>query len=280
MNVNNNLKQLLIKTKKAVFSQQLGNNTSKIKGEGYDFTELREYEDGEDIRKIDWVISAKMHKPYVKVFHTQRELDITIIPILTGSTYFGTHILKKDSITEICSILGYVATAQGDSYSSFIANETSFLNTKKTKKLIGVEEMIHKIDKYDSLGKEVNYSNIVHTLHHQIAKKSLLFLIGDFFDTENLNLKLLSKKHEVIVIIVRDRFEESPIALGNINLQDPSTSQRFEGNLNTSLIKKYIHKVKLNDHQLHEHLKKSSIEFIKIYTDDNIVKKLAQLFKN
>jgi len=60
--VNNNIKQLLIKTKKAVFSQQIGNNTSKIKGEGYDFVELREYEDGEDIRKIDWTISAKMQK--------------------------------------------------------------------------------------------------------------------------------------------------------------------------------------------------------------------------
>ena len=71
--------------------------------------------------------------PYVKVFNTQRELDINIIPILSGSTYFGTSILKKDIITEICSMLGYIATAQGDSYSSFIANETSILNTKKQK---------------------------------------------------------------------------------------------------------------------------------------------------
>jgi len=278
--VNNNLKKLLIKTKKAVFSQQIGNNTSKIKGEGYDFVELREYEDGEDIRKIDWVISAKMQKPYVKVFNTQRELDINIIPILTGSTYFGTQILKKDIITEICSILGYVATAQGDSYSSFIANESSYINTLKTKKVMGVEEMIRKIDHYDALGKTVNYENIIYNLHKQIQKKSLIFLIGDFFNTENINLKLLSKKHEVVVIIVRDKFEESPVALGNINLIDPSTSQRFNGNLNSSLIKKYTQKVKIHDHLLFEQLKKSGIEFIKIYTEDNVTKKLAQLFKS
>jgi len=278
--VNNNLKKLLIKTKKAVFSQQIGNNTSKIKGEGYDFVELREYEDGEDIRKIDWVISAKMQKPYVKVFNTQRELDINIIPILTGSTYFGTQILKKDIITEICSILGYVATAQGDSYSSFIANESSYINTLKTKKVMGVEEMIRKIDHYDALGKTVNYENIIYNLHKQIQKKSLIFLIGDFFNTENINLKLLSKKHEVVVIIVRDKFEESPVPLGNINLIDPSTSQRFNGNLNSSLIKKYTQKVKIHDHLLFEQLKKSGIEFIKIYTEDNVTKKLAQLFKS
>jgi len=275
-----NLKKLLIRTKKAVFSQQLGNNTSKIKGEGYDFIELREYEDGEDIRKIDWVISAKMQKPYVKVFNTQRELDINIIPILTGSTFFGTHILKKDVITEICATLGYIASAQGDSYTSFIANETATLNTQKTKKLIAVQKMIEKIDNYDPLYKKANYVNIVKNLHQQIPKKSLLFLIGDFFNCRDLNFKLLSKKHELIVIIVRDKFEESPEALGNINLTDPSTSQYFEGNVNKSLIKNYTKKIKENDHQLYEQLKQSGVEFIKIYTDDNLTKKLAKLFNS
>lgn len=278
--MNPNLKNLLIRTKKSVFSQQIGNNTSKIKGEGYDFVELREYEDGEDIRKIDWVISAKMQKPYVKVFNTQRELNINIIPILTGSTYFGTKILKKDIITEICSTLGYVATAQGDSYSSYIANETATLNTKRTKKLIGVQKMVEKIDQYDTLYKNVNYQNITLSLNKYLVKKSLLFLIGDFFDTENLNLKLLSKKHEVVVIIVRDRFEESPHELGNINLIDPSTSMRFEGDLNKSLIKKYTKQIQKNDLLLYEHLKQSGVQFTKIYTDDNINKQLIKLFKN
>jgi len=278
--VNKNLNKLLIKTKKAVFSQQLGNNTSKIKGEGYDFVELREYEDGEDIRKIDWVISAKMQKPYVKVFHTQRELNINIIPILTGSTYFGTHKLKKDLITEICAILGYVATAQGDSYSSYIANETSVLNTKKTKKILGVQQMVEKIDNYNPLSKIANYQNITQTLNKQISKKSLLFLIGDFFNCDDLNLKLLSKKHEVVVIIIRDKFEESPEALGNINLIDPSSNQIFEGDLNNSLISQYTKKIKINESLLYEKLKQSGIEFTKIYTHDDPIKELAKFFKS
>jgi len=277
--MSNQLKRLLIKTKKSVFSQQIGNNTSKTKGEGYDFVELREYEEGEDSHKIDWVISAKMQKPYVKVFHTQRELDINIVPILTGSTYFGTSILKKDIITEICSTLGYVATAQGDSYTSFIANETVEINTTKTKKMLGVQRMIEKIDSYNPIGKNINYQNITNQLHKLIVKKSLLFLIGDFFNCEDLNLKLLSKKHEVVCIIVRDKFEESPSNLGNINLVDPGTSQVFEGDLNNSLIKKYTQKIKLNDHLLFENLKKTGIQFTKIYTDDNLVPKLAKLFQ-
>jgi len=273
-----NLKKLLIRTKKAVFSQQLGNNTSKIKGEGYDFVELREYEDGEDIRKIDWVISAKMQKPYVKVFHTQRELNINIVPILTGATYFGTNKLKKDVITEICSTLAYIAAAQGDSYASYIANETSILNTKKTKKLLGVDAMVEKIHNYNPLSKKADYQNIFQTLYKQIQKKSILFLIGDFFNCPHLNLKSLSKKHEVIAIIVRDKFEEEPSVLGNVNLIDPSTSAIFEGDLDKSLVRNYIKKVQEDDHHLFENLKKSSIEFTKIYTDDTITKKLAKLF--
>ena len=275
----NHLKKLLIKTKKSVFSQHIGNNTSKIKGEGYDFVELREYQDGEDSHKIDWVISAKMQKPYVKVFHTQRELDINIIPILSGSTYFGTSILKKDTITEICSTLGYIATAQGDSYTSFIANETVEINTAKTKKILGVQRMVEKIDAYNPIGKHNNYSNIVDKLHKLVRKKSLLFFIGDFFNCDDLNLKLLSKKHEVICIIVRDKFEESPQNLGNINLIDPGSSQVFEGDLNNSLINKYTKKIKAHDHLLYEGFKKSGVEFIKIYTDENIIPKLAKLFR-
>lgn len=276
--MNANLKKLLIKTKKAVFSQQIGNNTSNIKGEGYDFVELREYEDGEDIRKIDWVISAKMQKPFVKVFHTQRELDINIVPILSGSTHFGTKRFKKDVITETCSILGYICAAQGDNFTSFIANENAQLNTKKTKKIFGVDKMIETIYNYNPLDKNIDYKVIINDLYKKIQKKSLIFLIGDFFDTENLNLNLLAKKHEVIVIIVRDRFEENPIALGNVNFTDPNTTKVFEGDLNSSLAKNYIQKVKTHDHELYTNLKKTGIEFIKIYTDDNVTQKLAKLF--
>lgn len=88
--MNQTLKKILIKTKKQTFSEIIGNNTSKQKGEGYDFCELKEYEYGEDVKNIDWVISAKMQKPYVKVYHAQKQLNIKIVNFLNGSTYFGT----------------------------------------------------------------------------------------------------------------------------------------------------------------------------------------------
>ncbi len=277
--MNKHIKNLLIKTRKSVFSQHIGNNTSNLKGEGYDFVELREYVDGEDIRKIDWVITAKMQKPYVKVFRAQRELEVNIVPILSGSTHFGTQRLKKDVITEICSILGYISSAQGDSFSSYIANESAFLSTKKTKKLFGVDKMIEYIYQYNPIGKNIDYRRITNDLFTKIQKKSLIFLIGDFFNCKDLHLNLLSKKHEVIVIIVRDEFEESPTSLGNVNLTDPGNNSIFEGDLNSSLINKYIKEVRENDRLMYVNLQKAGIEFTKIYTHDNITKELTKLFK-
>ena len=257
------IKHLLIKTKKQVYSSLIGNNTSKFKGDGYDFVELREYENGEDTKKIDWIISAKMQKPFVKIFYTQRELDINIIPILSGSLHFGTSKFKSDIVLEVSALLGYIATANLDSYSSFIANQTLIQNTKKTKKLLGVEAMIQKFANYNLLGKRVDCKQILYGINKFIRRKSLIFLIGDFFDFDVKILDILSKKHEIVAIIVRDKIEENPIALGNINLIDPQTNSLFEGELDKTIIQSYKQKVIKQDAVLIKNFKKNNISYIK-----------------
>ena len=271
------LKKILIKTKRAVFSEIVGNNTSRLRGEGYDFSELKEYEYGEDVKSIDWIISAKMQKPYSKVFHAQKELNISIVPILNGSVYFGTVKLKQELITEICALLAYSSVKQGDPFESYIANEHVHLQNKRSKTIFGVYTMAKRLFEYESLNKKLSYSNITNELYKKINKRSLVFLIGDFFDTETLDLKLLNKKHEVIVIIVRDYFEENPKKLGNVNLVDPSNKITFEGNINNSLIQNYRNKVKKNDHQFYENLQQNGIKFIKIYTNEDPIGKIAGL---
>jgi len=271
------LKKILIKARRAVFSGVIGDNTTLLKGEGYDFVELREYEAGEDIKNIDWTISAKMQKPYVKVFHAQRELNISIVPILTGSVYFGTSRLKQDVISEVCAILGYSCIKQGDSFDSFIANEQVILNTRKTKKIFGVSSMVEKISTYQTLGKKISYNNLANTLFKSIRKKSLIFLIGDFFNISSLDLRILAKKHEVVAIVVRDKFEEHPEALGSVNLVDPQNNKLFNGDINNSLVKDYELKIRQNDHVLYEHFQKCNIKFTKLYTHEEPLSKLIPL---
>lgn len=277
--MNQALKKILIKTKKQVFSGIIGNNSTKHKGEAYDFCELKEYEYGQDIKNIDWTISAKMQKPYVKVYHEQKELNINIVSFLTGSTYFGTDVFKQDQIVHIASALAFICVKQGDPFSTFIANNDLIVCTKKSKQIFNVNSMAEQLYNYDVIGKRVVYEKISKKLFKSITHKSMIFLIGDFFEISNLDLKLLSQKHEIVAIIVRDRFEENPIALGSVNLIDPSSNKTFEGVLNKKTIDSYIRNVKENDHKLYTHFQNCAIRFCKIYTDENPIKKLIGVLK-
>ena len=277
--MNKTLKKILIKTKRNIFSDVIGNNSSLLKGEGYDFLELKEYEYGEDVKNIDWLISAKFNKPYVKVFHAQKELNINIVPILSGSMYFGTQKFKQDLLTEVCSILGYSCVKQGDPFSSFIANSSVELCTKKSKRTFAVTKMSQELYNYDCIGKNVDFKTLCNELFKKIKRRSIIFLVGDFFDIENLDFRLLNKKHEVVAIILRDRFEEQPIELGNVNLIDPSSNQVFDGNINSSVIKEYKKRVKQSDHKLYSHFQKCGVKFCKIYTDEEPLPKLLRLMR-
>jgi uncharacterized protein (DUF58 family) len=277
--MNQALKKILIKTKKQVFSEIIGNNSTKLKGEGYDFCELKEYEYGEDVKNIDWVISAKMQKPYVKVFYAQKELNVSIVSFLNGSTYFGTDIFKQEIIVQVASALGFICVKQGNPFSSFIANENLEVCTKKSKQIFNVNFMAEQKYHYNVIAKNINYEKITKELFKSIHHKSMIFLIGDFFDIEKLDLKLLCQKHEIIALIVRDKFEENPIELGNVNFIDPNNNKSFEGVLNKDTIETYIKKVKENDHKLYNHLQNCAIRFTKIYTDEDPIKKLIGVLR-
>lgn len=277
--MNLNLKKILIKTRKQVFSEIIGNNSSLLKGEGYDFCELKEYEYGDDVKNIDWMISAKKQKPYVKVFHAQKELNINIVNILNGSMHFGTSKLKSTLSIEVASIVAFVAIKQNDPFTSYIANENLNIITKRSKKMHSVQDMLNKYNDYDLIGKNIFYKNISNSLFTSIKKKSIIFIISDFFDSENLDLKLLAKKHEVYALIIRDKFEEEPTSLNNINFKDPGSLKNYNGSLSSNNIKEYIKEVKILDHNLYKHFQVCGIKSTKIYTNEDPYSKLIGLLK-
>ena len=277
--MNQALKKILIKTQKQVFSEIIGNNSTRQKGSGYDFSELKEYEYGEDVKNIDWIISAKMQKPYVKVFHAQKELNVKIVSFLNGSTYFGTDVFKQEVIVQIAVALGFICVKQSDPFTSYIANDELIICTKKSKQIFNVNFMAEQLYSYNVIGKNIDYKKITSELFKVIRHKSMIFLIGDFFEISNLDLKLLSQKHEVLVIIVRDKFEENPLELGNVNFIDPSSNKSFEGVLNKSTVESYIKNVKENDHKLYTHFQNCAVRFTKIYTNEDPIKKLIGLLR-
>ncbi len=274
--MSNQLKQILIKTKRQVFSEISGNNASIFKGEGYDFIELREYQIGDDVKKIDWIISAKLQKPFVKIFREERELNVVVASMLNGSVHFGTKKFKQELIGEISAIIGYSAIKNSDLFSSFIFADKLHSFIKPTKKLFGIHKMTEEILNFNPLEKVANYEELKNHLLKRVKRKSLVFIVSDFFG--DIDFKLLNKKHEIVAIIIRDRLEENPPNLGFLSLIDPESSTILEGDLNPNTTKKYREAIIENDKKLYNHFKKNGVKFTKIYTDEEPFIKLLKLF--
>lgn len=271
------LQKILVRARRQVFSEMVGNNPSIFHGEGYDFIELREYMPGDDIRHIDWNITAKMRTPYIKIFREERELSVAVVSMLGGSMHFGSQRLKHDLAAELVALVSFSTLHNGDLLSSYVFAEEMVEYTKPTKKMFAVQKNVESVLAFDPLYRHADYNAMAKTLFKRLRRKSLIVLIGDFFEIPDL--RLLAKKHEVVALIVRDRLEEQPPSMGFASLMDPETGRVLEGNFNESAVKAYAAKVHAHDHTLYERLRKDGIRFVKVYTDDVAGVKLRRLFE-
>ena len=272
----NKVKKILLKTKKQVFGDMLGNNTSLFQGEGFEFTELREYIYGDDIRKIDWKTTAKLGKPYIRIYQEERELNIVTAVMMGGSTYFGTVRQKSEVMSELVASIGFSAMKNGDLFSNIIFADRLYEMSRPSKKFFSIESIITKMESFELLNKKSEHKLFVETLFKRLKRKSFLFVISDFVG--DIDLTLLSKKHDVVAIIVRDKFEENPKEMGYIRVMDMESSQVFEGDMGSKELETYSKALAQNDEKVYAHFKKNGIRFTKIYTDEEPFLKLARLF--
>jgi len=270
-----NYKKLLLKAKKQVFGEMLGNNASLFQGEGFEFTELREYVHGDDVRKIDWKTTAKLGKPFIKIYREERELNVVTAVMMGGSTYFGTVRQKSELMAELVALLGFSAVKNGDLFSNIIFADRLYIMSKPNKKFFAIQDAVTKMEQFEMLGKASNYHSFTDTLYKRIRRKSLLFIISDFVG--DIDLALLAKKHDVVALVVRDRFEENPKALGEMRLMDMETQRSFEGMVGNSELQRYQKALAANDAKLYAHFKKSGVRYSKIYTDEEPYLKLMKL---
>ncbi|MCK5855568.1 MAG: DUF58 domain-containing protein [Sulfurovaceae bacterium] len=274
--MNSKIKKILLKTKKQVFGDMLGNNASLFQGEGFEFSELREYVYGDDIRKIDWKTTAKLGKPYIRIYQEERELNVVTAVILGGSTYFGTVRQKSELMGELVASIGFSAMKNGDLFSNIIFADKLYDMSRPNKKFFAIEDILNKIDDFEMLGKKSDYALFTDVIFKRLKRKSFLFVISDFVG--DVDLTLLSKKHDIVALIVRDKFEDKPQELGYLRVMDMESSQTFEGNIGRSELENYTKALAQNDGKLYAHFKKNNIRFTKIYTDEDPFLKLSRLF--
>lgn len=271
------LQKILVRARRQVFSEMVGNNPSIFQGEGYDFIELREYMPGDDIRHIDWNITAKLQKSYIKIFREERELNVVVVSVLNGSVHFGSKKFKQETIAEVSALLGFSTLKNRDLLSSYIFTDRMISHIKPSKKLHQIQKSVKEILNFDALNEKLDFKVLSDTLFKRLKRKSLIIIVGDFFEIPDF--KLLAKKHEVVALIVRDHLEEKPPEMGFASLVDPETGVTLEGDFNASSVKTYAARVHAHDRELYKQLRKDQIRFTKIYTDTNASVAIRRLFE-
>ena len=265
-------------TKRKFFLNRFGEHNSIFSGNGLEFEELREYVSGDDVRHINAKVTAKTRVAHVNVFNEDKRLNILSVFLNSDGIYFGSTRSKQDTMAEVLGSLCWASSHKQDLMSVLFYSESEQLFVKPTKNKQALWHTVETALDLNPLGNMVEYDKLNQYLLQKIKKKSIIFLIGDFLDYGDF--RLLGARHEVFAIIVRDRLEEDIAFVGEVNLK--STNNKASGffKINSKFKNQYALKMKQHDDKLYKNLIASNIRYQKIYTSDDVVKKLQKLLKN
>ena len=269
--------EILIRSRRNIFGNAIGGNPSIFSGSGLDFRELREYHFGDDVRHINWKVTAREQRPFVNVFNEERELNILGVMLGSGSIYFGTQRFKQEVMAEALSLISYSALRSDDRLSTLIFSDREEYFHPPTKRLGSLHDSIRETLAYEAAGKQCDFEALVDYLTGRLRRRSLIFLIGDFYD-DRIDLSLLAR-HEVFAIIVRDRFEEYPLLEGEVELVDAASMELQPMVMNRRTAERYRDVLHAHDDALMEHFAAHRITATKIYTDEDPFVPLSMLFR-
>ena len=261
-----------------------GEYHSAFKGRGMAFSEVREYTPGDDIRSIDWNVTARFNTPFVKVFEEERELSVMLLVDVSASGGFGTNKqLKQDLITELCAVVAFSASQNNDKIGVIFFSDKieKFIPPKKGK--THVLRIIRELLEFKPENKQTNIELALKYLSNIIKKRSIVFVISDFL-TENTYkdaLKIANKKHDIVALRIIDKVETELPDVGLIKLKDNETGKVFWVNTSDKMFRKQfaINQIKFEE-DIKDIFNRSGIDATKIFTHESYVKPLMNLFKN
>jgi uncharacterized protein (DUF58 family) len=277
------VRKIEIKTRGLSTQVFSGEYHSAFKGRGMRFSEVREYQPGDDIRTIDWNVTARYRKPFVKVFEEERELTVFLVIDVSDSGNFGTkNQLKKELITELSAVLAFSAIQNNDKIGVLLFSDKieKFIPPKKGKS--HTLRIIRELISFEPQSKGTDISNALIYLNQVMKKRATVFVISDFIDSHvfEKSLKITANKHDVIALKIEDPAEKSIPNLGLVRLMDSETGNYFW--LDTSLEenRKIVSKNAFKkDFELKEIFKKSKVDFATIKTNEPYIRPLINLFK-
>jgi uncharacterized protein (DUF58 family) len=276
------IKKLEISTKHLVDGLITGNYHSIFKGQGIEFSEIREYRYGDDVRSIDWKVTARFNHPYIKEFIEERDLQVYFILDMSGSGSFGNNITKKRKAIEVTASLMFAALRNNDKIGVFLFTEIieKFIPARKGKK--HVLQTLSSIISFYPKSKITNLESSLIQVSKILKKRSVLFIISDFFDSSNYfyPLKILRQKHDIVALKISDLREQQIPDIGLIELEDEETGEQILVNTSEHEFQnRYSQIVSNNEITLISNLRKIKVDFIKILSDEEYTVPLKKFFK-
>jgi uncharacterized protein (DUF58 family) len=277
------VRRIEIKTRGLSRNIFAGQYHSAFKGRGMAFSEVREYQYGDDIRDIDWNVTARYIRPYVKVFEEERELTVMLLIDVSGSRDFGSiHVMKKDVITEIAATLAFSAIQNNDKIGVIFFSDKieKFIPPQKGKKHILY--IIRELIDFQPDNKKTDLNQVLKYMTNAIKKRCTAFLISDFIDKGNFKdaLTIANRKHDVVAIQVYDRRETELPPVGLMKIKDAETGEeRWIDSSSAKIRDMYSRWWSRRQQEMNDSFKKCRVDSVSIRTEDDYVKSLMTLFE-
>lgn len=276
------VRHIEIKTRGVVNQLFSGEYHSVFKGKGMDFSEVREYQYGDDIRSIDWNVTARFDHPFVKIYEEERELTVLLVVDLSGSQYFGTSEQAKQQIAaEISAILSFSALKNNDKVGLLIFTDTIEKFIPPQKKKTNVLRIIREVLSFKPSASGTSIKTALEFLNKAVKKRSICFLLSDFNDTgfEKV-LKITARKHDLIAVKIEDPRESNLPRVGLVQFRDPETGEFILVDTSSKSVRtEFGRKVLERKDSLRKIFSSAGVDTVSINTSESYIPPLISFFK-
>lgn len=277
------VRKIEIKTKEISKHLFSGEYNSTFKGRGMSFVEVRNYQYGDDVRNIDWNVTARTGEPHIKVFEEERELTVLFLVDMSRSSFFGTQQQFKSEInTEICATLAFSALTNNDKVGAILFTDQveKYIPPKKGRQHI--LRIIRELIDFEPTSTNTSIENALVYFNRVMKKKTICFLLSDFIDDGFENaLRFTSRRHDLIGIKVYDNLEESLPNIGLIKIQDSESGRSHLLDTSSARIRdEYAQRFRAHYEYYQQAFQKAGASALLINTNDDYVKHLLKFFKS
>lgn len=277
------VRKIEIKTRGLSQNIFAGQYHSAFKGRGMAFSEVREYQFGDDVRDIDWNVTARFHRPFVKVFEEERELTVMLLIDCSGSLDFGTrHEMKREMATEIAATLAFSAIQNNDKIGVIFFSDhiEKYIPPKKGRRhiLYIIREMLD----FHPESRRTDLAEATATLTRVMKRRCTSFLISDFYDRKDFSrqLQIANRKHDVVAIQVYDPIDRQLPDVGMVKVTDAETGHEMIIDTSSRRVRQAHNKYWMDrEERLRRTFARSKVDWISVATDQDYIKSLMLLFK-